>query len=115
MTGLFIELYLDEDVDILVADLVRARGFGAVTTREAGQLGKSDAEQLAYTVSRGMTLLPHNRVDFELLAQTYASTGRSHHGIVIAVGRQPYELARRLLVVLDRLTADEMHDQVRYI
>jgi hypothetical protein len=44
VTNLFIELYLDEDVSVLVADLVRARGFVAVTTREAGQLHANDAE-----------------------------------------------------------------------
>jgi len=27
VTRTFIELYLDEDVDVLVAELVRARGF----------------------------------------------------------------------------------------
>ncbi len=31
MTNLFIDLYLDEDVSVLVADLVRARGFSALT------------------------------------------------------------------------------------
>ena len=35
MSRLFIELYLDEDVDVLVADLVRARGFKVTTTQEA--------------------------------------------------------------------------------
>ena len=38
MNRLFIELYLDEDVDVLVADLLRARGFVATTTRDAGNL-----------------------------------------------------------------------------
>jgi hypothetical protein len=38
VTNIFIELYLDEDVSVLVADLVRARGFTAITTREAGRL-----------------------------------------------------------------------------
>jgi hypothetical protein len=37
VTNLFIELYLDEDVSVLVADLVRARGFITNTTRAAGQ------------------------------------------------------------------------------
>ena len=54
---LFIELYLDEDVSVLIADLVRARGFTAITTREAGQLHASDADQLAYAVSHSKTLL----------------------------------------------------------
>jgi len=31
LSKLFIELYLDEDVDVLVADLIRARGFTAIT------------------------------------------------------------------------------------
>ena len=46
MTNLFIDLYLDEDVSVLVAELVRARGFTALTAREAGQLHASDASQL---------------------------------------------------------------------
>lgn len=69
----FIELYLDEDVDVLVADLLRARGFVAVTTRDAGQLGSSDQEQLAYAASQAKTFLTHNRADFEALARAYTA------------------------------------------
>ena len=47
MSRLFIELYFDEDVDVLIAQLLRARGFVVITTQEAGQLRNSDAEQLA--------------------------------------------------------------------
>ncbi len=36
---LFIELYLDEDVSVLVGARIRARGFSAVSTLEAGNLG----------------------------------------------------------------------------
>ena len=42
MSRLFIELYLDEDVNVLVADLLRGRGFVAVTTRDESQLENSD-------------------------------------------------------------------------
>jgi hypothetical protein len=62
VTNLFIELYLDEDVSVLVADLVRARGFTALATREAGHLHASDADQLAYAVSQRKTLLTHNYI-----------------------------------------------------
>jgi predicted nuclease of predicted toxin-antitoxin system len=112
---LFIELYLDEDVDVLVADLLRARGFVATTTRDAGNLQASDAAQLAHAVSRQQTLLTHNRADFEALAQTYLAAGQSHHGIIIAVRHPPYEIVRRLLLILNQVTADEMQDQLRYI
>ena len=115
MTRLFIELYLDEDVSVLVADLIRARGFVALTTPESGQTGRSDAQQLEYAVSRRKALLTHNRADFEALARHYFSMGRKHSGIIIAVRRPPYDIARRLLAILNQVTADEMENQLRYI
>ena len=42
MNRLFVELYLDEYVSVLVAELLRSHGFDTLTAREAGQLGKSD-------------------------------------------------------------------------
>ena len=115
MNRLFIELYLDEDVDVFIADLVRARGFKAITTQEAGQIGKGDEEQLAYSVSLQNTFFTHNRDDFEKLAEEYFEAGKEHHGIIIAVRRQPYEIVRRLLAVLNNVTADEMKNQLRYM
>jgi len=47
---LFVELYLDEDVDVLVARLLRAHGFVAVTCRDAGQLNRSDESQFDYAI-----------------------------------------------------------------
>ncbi len=115
MSGVFIELYLDEDVDVLLADLARARGFFVTTTVEAGRRGTSDAEQLAYAASRQATLLTHNRVDFEHLAQEYFDTGQTQCGVIIAARRPVYELAQRVLAVLNAVTADEMQNTVRYI
>jgi predicted nuclease of predicted toxin-antitoxin system len=115
MSRLFIELYLDEDVDVLIAQLLRARGFVVVTTREAGQLRNSDAEQLAYAVRQHKILLTHNRVDFEALAQTYFTAGQPHDGIIVAVRRSPREITQRLLRILNAVTAEEMQNHVRYI
>ncbi|HEY0738018.1 MAG TPA: DUF5615 family PIN-like protein [Herpetosiphonaceae bacterium] len=115
MSSLFIELYLDEDVDVLVADLIRARGFSATTTVEAGQRQNDDDAQLTYAVAHNKTFMTHNRADFEDRAQRYFASGQSHPGIIIAVRRPPYDLAQRLLVILNHVTADEMRDQVRYI
>lgn len=115
MSRLFLELYADEDVDVLVATLLRSRGFSVATTREAGQNGRSDAEQLAYAVDQQRTLLTHNRVDFEELARQYWDQGHKHYGIIIAVRRPAHAIAQRLLVLLDHVTADEMEDTIRYI
>ena len=115
MSSVFIELYLDEDVDVLLADLARARGFFVSTTVEAGRRGTSDVEQLAYATSRQITLLTHNRVDFENLAQECFDAGRMQFGIIIAARRPVYDLAKRVLAVLNAVTADEMQNTVRYI
>lgn len=115
MNRLFIAPYLDEDVNVLVADILKARGFVATTTRDEGQLQNTDAQQLAYAVSQQKTILTHNRGDFEALAQAYFATGQTHYGIIIAIRRPPYELVRRLLLILNHVTATEIQDQVRYI
>lgn len=39
-----VALYLDEDVRVLLAEVLRARGYDAVHALEIGQAGKSDAE-----------------------------------------------------------------------
>jgi predicted nuclease of predicted toxin-antitoxin system len=112
---LFICLYLDEDVNILIAELLRARSFDAVTARDAGQLHATDAEQLAYAASQGRAIVTHNRVDFEKLVLAYFDSGQMHYGVIFAVHRPPQEIAKRLLVILNRVTAEEMQNQARYI
>jgi predicted nuclease of predicted toxin-antitoxin system len=115
VSKLFIELYIDEDVDILVAELVRARGFSATTTRDIGGLANTDEEQLDFAVSQQLTMLTHNRLDFERLAAQYVLEGKTHFGIILATRHSPYEIARRLLLILNQITADEMKNNIRYI
>lgn len=115
MSQLFIELYLDEDVDVLIAHLLRALGFAVTTTVEAGQRQNDDPAQMAYATAQNKVLVTHNRADFEALAQHYFATGQSHAGIIIAVRRSPYDLAARLMAILNNVTADEIRDQIRYI
>lgn len=115
MTKLFIELYLDEDVNVGLAELLRTRDFAAETARDARQLRKSDAEQMEYAVSRAKTLLTHNRKHFEALAQQYYEAGQKHYGLILALQRSPQELLKRLMPILNQITADEMQDRILYI
>ena len=115
MNQLFIDLYLDEDVNVVLADLLRARGFRVTTTQAAGQVGKTDENQLAFAARQRKAILTHNRVDFEALAQRYSEEKKAHCGIIIAVRRPPKELSRRVLILLDSVTADEIEDQIRYL
>ena len=69
MPQLFVSLYLDEDVSVLLATLVTARGFVVHTTVGAGRRGTTDEQQLEYAADQGLTLLTQNRADFEDLAR----------------------------------------------
>jgi len=115
VSNLFIRLYLDEDVNVLITDLLKARGFDVTTARDSQQLQATDAEQLAYAISQHRTLVTHNRVDFEALVQSYFSAGNHHYGVIFAARRPSQQVAQRLLMILNHITADEMHNQVRYI
>lgn len=112
---LFAEVYLDEDVSVLIATLLQARGFKVTTTRDEGKLSEDDLDQLAHAASIGHCLVTHNRVHFEQLHQEYLAGGNQHFGIIIAVRRSPYEVARRLVVLLNILTADEFENQLFYV
>jgi len=112
---LFISLYLDQDVSVVMAAFLRARHFEVLTTQEANRIGSSDAEQLSFAVQNKMALLTHNREDFEKLFREYLYTGKKHHGIIIAQQKLPQEIVRRLLKILNTVTADEFENQIRYI
>jgi hypothetical protein len=44
----------------------------------------------------------------EELVQAYFASGQMHYGVIFAVRRSPQEIAQRLLVILNQVTADEM-------
>jgi len=112
---LFIELYLDEDVSVLLEKLLNARGFDAITVHNAGMLGKDDPEQLSYAVTQKRCILTHNRNHFERLHELYLETGQKHYGILIARRRNVYELMTRIAFLLDNITADEMENNLLYL
>lgn len=72
---LFISLYLDQDVSVVLAAMLRARKFEVLTTQEANNLGASDKEQLEFAIKNQMAILTHNRIHFEKLFQEYLKEG----------------------------------------
>ncbi|MHB2020608.1 MAG: DUF5615 family PIN-like protein [Candidatus Xenobia bacterium] len=113
--GLFISLYLDEDVDVKLANLLRARGYDAITTRDASNLNAEDSAQLDWATQQGRAIMTHNRVDYENLAKVYWGSGRRHCGIIIAPQGTPHELLERLVLLLDERTAEDAENLLLYI
>lgn len=114
--SLFIQLYLDEDVSVFVAHLLRPHGFDALTTKDAQNLGSTDAAQLRYAATHRLTLLTHNRVDYERLHSAALRDQQLHAGILVATRRpSDFDLARRIMTLLNRFTAEEVVNQLLYL
>ena len=61
------KFYLDEDLTPVVAIALRRRGGDAVSAHGVGQIGLSDADQLAFAASQGRCLVSANAGDFRRL------------------------------------------------
>ncbi len=107
-------LYTDEDMSALVATLLKSRGLNVATVPEQATLGKTDSEQLEIASSLNRCLVTHNRVDFERLHLQCINENKQHSGIIIVPQKNPYEVARRIGVLISALTVEEINNQLLY-
>lgn len=110
-----ISIYTDEDVDILIKPLLKAKGFTVFTTLDEGMLEKTDRKQLDHAIEMESIFLTHNRVHFEKLYAKLIEEGKEHYGIIIATRRNVYELARKISRFLELHTAESIKNQLWYI
>ena len=110
-----IKLYLDEDVNPLLAKDLRQRGYDALATSEAGNVGLSDRHQFDFARGQGRAFLTHNRDDFLQIAREYAINQTAHYGILY-VPQVPYsQLLQRVLHSLAGATEDVIRDTFIWI
>ena len=110
-----ITLLLDEDVRVLLAEILRQRGYDVVHVLEVGRGGKSDPEQLLSAVSQKRVILSHNIRDYRLLHQQSQEAGEQHSGIIVSDQLPLRELLRRTLRCLNRLTAEGAENKVVWL
>jgi hypothetical protein len=114
-TSLFIRLYLDEDVHKRVAAALRLRRFDAVSAHEARRWGLTDEAQLAQAAAEGRTLFTFNTSDYVRLHFDWLQHDRPHAGIIVSDQLPIGETIHRLLNLLNRMTADEMQNEIRWL
>ena len=110
-----IKLYLDEDVDPLLAHVLRERGIDCLSTKDAQNLSRSDTQQLAFATSQGRVILTFNVKDFVRLAGESATSGHHHSGIIVSDHLPFRELLRRVLVLLQRHTQADLTDALLWL
>jgi len=92
-----VKIYLDEDVRPLLAEVLRNRGYDAVSCVERGFFGLSDREQLNIAIKEKRAILTHNIKDF---VQLHKKLKGAHFGIILS-NQIPFSvLLRRVLKFL---------------
>ena len=113
---LFVSIYLDADVERMVARALRQQGYACRTADEVGMKRASDEAQLEYAAQMGYALVTYNVEHFAPLHAQYLQEGREHSSIVLIPKRWgASEVLRRLLNLLNAVTADEIRNDVRWL
>jgi hypothetical protein len=107
-----IRLYLDADVDVKLAPILRAAGYDCVSAREVGYAESDDEAQMTFAAREGRVFLTHNIRHFVPIFERWWHAGLSHCGIVVSQQIPLGELQRRMLCLLEILTANEMENNI---
>lgn len=113
--SLFIRLFADEDVHKRVAFALRLRSFDVISAHEVGRCGCSDEEQLAFASKQQRAIFTYNTADYVKLHLSLLEQGKEHFGIIVSDQLPLGETTRRLLALLNKVTAEEMKNQIRWL
>jgi predicted nuclease of predicted toxin-antitoxin system len=110
-----IDILLDEDVWVGLAEALREAGYDVVSVNELNRKGLSDEEQMAFATAEGRAILTHNAQDFVPLVEDYFEQGLSHPGVIIARQFDKGTLLRRTLALLNSLTPETLANTLRFV
>ena len=113
---LYVALYADADVNGKVVAQLKEHGYDAIHAAELDQHEwENDELHLIFAAANNRALLTHNIRHFKPLYDRWWETGRTHAGIIVAPQWEIGELLRRLLKLLDTVTADEMINNYKHL
>lgn len=110
-----LKLHLDEQLSPRLAVQLRQYGFDVTSTLELEMIGVDDDEQLAYAASVQRAIVTLNHKDFAIRHANYLNAGKEHSGIILSTEESTEILRRRLLRLLNTLTAEGLSNQIRWL
>jgi predicted nuclease of predicted toxin-antitoxin system len=107
-----IRFHLDENVSRSVAVGLRQRGIDVTTSADAGLIGASDEQQLAYARESNRVLYTHDDDFLSLHAR-----GDAHAGIVYCSpgSRSIRQMLSGLVMIAEVLEPEEMQNHVEFL
>jgi predicted nuclease of predicted toxin-antitoxin system len=109
------KLYLNEHLSWHLAEQLRKYGFDVTSTIELGMLEDDDETQLAFAVSQQRAIVSINHQHFAPLHEQYITEGKMHWGIILSTEESIPVLRRRLLSLLNTLSADELKNRICWL
>lgn len=110
-----IALYLDEHVQITLAEGLRLRGVDVMTTQETGNHSLCDEDQLAFALKEGRALLSFNKRHFAKIHYEWMNKMKSHAGIILSDQLAVGVLIRRLMKLYVSLSREDIQNRLEYL
>jgi len=108
-------LLLDEDIPLLLAPTLRARGLDAVHAVEQGLAGSRDVRIFEVAQADRRTVMTHNVADFMEIVGNLASAGREHCGLLLAEQVEFRDLLARVARLLSERDAESLANAVVWL
>lgn len=111
-----LKIYIDENVDVRIAEGLRKRGIKAFSAIEKGAIGVSDMEHFRYASDMQAVIFTHDH-HFLKIAKSLTKEGKDHWGVIfvemnkLSIG----ECIKRLALYADVLSAEEMKNQIEFL
>lgn len=109
------KLHLNEHLSWHLAEQLRKLGFDVTSTIELHMLEDDDETQLAFAVSQQRAIVSINHQHFAPLHAKYIAEGKEHWGIILSTEEPTPVMRRRLLRLLNTLSADDLKNQMRWL
>jgi hypothetical protein len=101
MAWLGVRIYLDENVNVHVMDVLRQRGYDVTHALIEGNMQLPDEQHLRWANGQGRAVVTHDFADFVRLHTEFIQRHEQHEGIILVPVRPLRELAGRLSKHLD--------------
>ncbi len=110
-----VTLYLDEDVHEDIAIALRLRGYDVKTTKEAGNKGLSDIEQIGYATSENRVIITFNVADFHKLHFEFIKKRIEHSGIILSKQLPIGIIVKALLKLLSDVNYERIKNNIIWL
>ena len=110
-----IRLYLDEDINPLLAHVLRNRGFDAMSVHDLGRTGLTDEEQFEFARLERRVLLTCNVGDYVRLGTRLIHARQSFPGLIVSEQLPFREFLRRTSRLMQERSQEELANNILWL